>query len=68
MTNTETMTAARFITFLERLVRSTVGKGFLIVDCLRARGTDAVESWVAAHRGAVGVVLPAALRARVESR
>ncbi len=50
MTYTETMTAARFITFLERLARSTVGKVFLIVDCLRAHLTAEVEAWVSAHQ------------------
>jgi transposase len=49
MTYTETMTAALFITFLERLLRSTTGKIFLIVDWLRAHDAKAVQAWVAAH-------------------
>jgi transposase len=50
MTYTETMTAALFLVFLGRLLRSTPGKVFLIVDRLRAHETAAVAEWVAAHR------------------
>lgn len=50
MTYTQTMDAALFIVFLERLLRSTVGRVFLIVDRLRAHMTPAVQAWVAAHR------------------
>ena len=50
MTYTGTMTAARFLVFLSRLLRSTTGKVFLIVDRLRAHMTPAVQAWVAAHR------------------
>jgi transposase len=50
MTYTRTMTAALFIVFLQRLLRSTTGKVFLIVDRLRAHMTPAVQAWVAAHR------------------
>jgi len=50
MTYTRTLTAALFIVFLERLLRSTVGKVFLIVDRLRAHMTPAVQAWVTAHR------------------
>jgi transposase len=49
MTYTQTMTAALFIVFLERLLRSTTGKVFLIVDRLRAHMTPAVRSWVSAR-------------------
>lgn len=49
MTYTQTMTAALFLVFLERLLRSTTGKVFLIVDRLRAHMTPAVKAWVAAH-------------------
>ena len=49
MTYTQTMTAALFVVFLERLLRSTTGKVFLIVDRLRAHRTPAVQAWVAAH-------------------
>jgi transposase len=50
MTYTGTMNAALFLVFLERLLRSTVGKVFLIVDRLRAHMTPAVQAWVAARR------------------
>ena len=50
MTYTQTMTAALFIVFLERLLRSTASKVFLIVDRLRAHMTPAVQAWVAARR------------------
>lgn len=49
MTYTTTMNATLFITFLERLVRGSEGKVFLIVDRLRAHLTPAVDQWVAAH-------------------
>jgi transposase len=50
MTYTGTMTAALFLVFLGRLLRSTTGKVFLIVDRLRAHLTPEVMAWVAAHR------------------
>ncbi len=50
MTYTETMTAALFLVFLGRLLRSTTGKVFLIVDRLRAHTTPEVAEWLAAHR------------------
>jgi transposase len=49
MTFSQAMTAALFLVFLERLLRSTTGKVFLIVDRLRAHLTPAVRAWVAAH-------------------
>jgi transposase len=49
MTYAQTMTAALFIVFLGRLLRSTTGKIFLIVDRLRAHQAAAVKEWVAAH-------------------
>jgi transposase len=55
MTYTETMTAALFVVFLGRLLRSTTGKVFLIVDRLRAHETDEVAQWVAAHRDRIEV-------------
>jgi transposase len=55
MTYTQTMTAALFIVFLERLLRSTTGKVFLIVDRLRAHMTPAVQAWVAAHQERIEV-------------
>jgi len=50
MTYTQTMDAARFLVFLQRLLRSTTGTVFLIVDQLRAHMTPAVQAWVADHR------------------
>jgi transposase len=50
MTYKETMTAARFITFLERLLGETTRKVFLIVDRLKAHEAKEVEVWVARHR------------------
>jgi transposase len=49
MTYAGTMTAALFLVFLERLLRSTSGKIFLIVDRLRVHETPEVKSWVLAH-------------------
>jgi transposase len=49
MTYPGTMTGERFIVFLGRLLRSTTGKIFLIVDRLKAHQSDAVTDWVAAH-------------------
>src|SRR5262249_24249352 len=49
MTYTQTMTAALFLVFLGRLLRSTTGKVFLIVARLRAHMAPAVQAWVAAH-------------------
>jgi transposase len=55
MTYTKTMTAALFLVFLRRLLRSTTGKVFLIVDRLRAHETPEVALWVAAHRDRIEV-------------
>jgi transposase len=55
MTYTQTMTAALFLVFLSRLLRSTTGKVFLIVDRLRAHMTPAVQAWVAAHADRIEV-------------
>lgn len=49
MTYQGTMNAALYLVFLERLLRSTTGKVFLIVDRLRAHKTPAVKAWIAAH-------------------
>lgn len=49
MTYSRTMNAALFVVFLGRLLRSTTGKIFLIVDGLRAHDTTKVDEWVAAH-------------------
>ena len=49
MTYLGTLNAALFPTFLERLLRNTTGKVFLIVDQLRAHKTPAVAAWVASH-------------------
>jgi transposase len=50
MTYARTMNAALFLVFLGRLLRSTTGKLFVIVDRLRAHETPEVVAWVAAHR------------------
>ena len=50
MTYKETMTAALFITFLERMLSETTRKIFLIVDRLRAHEAKKVEFWAAEHR------------------
>lgn len=55
MTDTTTMTAALFLVFLGRLLPSTTGKVFLIVDRLRAHQTPEVAQWVAAHRDRIEV-------------
>jgi len=55
MTYTRTMNAALFLVFLERLLRGTTGKVFLIVDQLRAHMTPAVQEWVAARRDRIEV-------------
>lgn len=55
MTYTRTMTAAVFLVFLGRLLRSTTGKVFLIVDRLRAHMTPAVQAWLAARRDRIEV-------------
>ena len=49
MTYARTMNAALFLVFLGKLLRSTTGKLFLIVDRLQAHQTPAVKAWVAAH-------------------
>lgn len=50
LTYKETMTAGRFIRFLEQLLGETDRKVFLIADHLRAHEAKAVKSWVAEHR------------------
>ena len=55
MTFTDTMTAALFLVFLARLLRSTTGKVFLIIDRLRAHTTPEVKAWLAAHRDRIEV-------------
>jgi transposase len=55
MTYTGTMTAALFLVFLDRLVRSTTGKVFLIVDRLRAHETPEVAQWLASHRDRIEI-------------
>jgi transposase len=49
MTYAGAMNTALFIVFLERLLRSTTGKIFLIADRLRAH-EKAEEDWVTAHQ------------------
>lgn len=55
MTYTQTMTGALFLGFLSRLLRSTTGKVFLIVDRLKAHKTPEVMAWLAAHRDRIEV-------------
>ncbi len=55
MTYLGAMNAALFQAFLGRLLRSTAGKVFLIVDRLRAHLTPAVVAWVAAHADRIEV-------------
>jgi hypothetical protein len=43
------MNAALFLVFLERLLRSTTGRIFLMVDRLQAHQTPGVKAWVAAR-------------------
>lgn len=50
MTYLGTMNAALFVVFLQRLLYSTTGKVFLIVDRLRAHTTPAVAAWLRRHR------------------
>src|SRR3974377_862522 len=50
MTYKQTMTAALFITFLERLLGETTRKIFLIVDWLKAHEAKKVEAWAADHQ------------------
>jgi len=49
MTYSRTMNAALFLVFLDRLLRSTTGKIYLIVDRLRAHRTAGVAEWAATH-------------------
>jgi transposase len=49
MTFTRTMKAAVMLEFLGRLLRSTTGKIFLILDRLPAHQHAKVDEWVAAH-------------------
>jgi transposase len=50
MTYPKTMTGELFVVFLERLLRSTSGKIFLMIDRLPAHGKACVTEWVAKHR------------------
>jgi hypothetical protein len=50
LTSKETMTAALFLTFLERWLSETSRKVFLIVDRLKAHEAKAVKDWTAEHR------------------
>ena len=49
MTYGRTTYAALFLVFLDRLLRSTAGKIYLIVDRLRAHRTAGVAEWAATH-------------------
>jgi transposase len=50
MTYDKTMTAARFIVFLEQLLRTTTGKIFLVTDRLSAHDAAATWAWLARHK------------------
>src|SRR6185312_1549591 len=45
----ESMTGARFLTFLEKLLSETARKVFLILDRLPAHEAESVADWVAGH-------------------
>lgn len=45
----EAMTAALFLTFLEKLLSETTRKAFLIADRLRVHQAHEVEAWAARH-------------------
>jgi transposase len=49
LTYEESMTGARFVTFLEGLLSETTRKVFLILDRLPAHETKVVADWVAGH-------------------
>lgn len=55
MTYTGTLDAALFLVFLGRLLRSTTGKVFLILDRLQAHRTPAVKAWLATHQDRIEV-------------
>ncbi|MBI1916710.1 MAG: IS630 family transposase [Planctomycetes bacterium] len=55
MTYTQTMTGALFLVFLGRLLWSTTGKVFLIIDRLQAHKTPEVMAWLAGHRDRIEV-------------
>lgn len=55
MTYKGAMNAALFLVFLERLVRGSKRKVFLVVDRLRAHMTPAVRGWAEAHKGQIEV-------------
>jgi DDE superfamily endonuclease len=60
MTYKGAMDGVRFKTFLGRLIRSTTGKIFLIVDGLKAHDTPAVRDWIEAHKDRIELLpLPA---------
>lgn len=50
MTYPQTMTGEVFVVFLDRLLRSTTGKIFLMIDRLPAHGNACVTEWVAKHQ------------------
>jgi transposase len=62
MTYAQTMNAARFVVFLDRLLRSTTEKVYLIVDRLKAHDTAAVTAWVKSHQDRLALFsLPASV-------
>jgi transposase len=59
MTYTGTLTAALFLIFLERLLRSTAGSLIVIADRLPAHAAQAVEGWMAQQPRLYLFLLPA---------
>jgi transposase len=57
MTYKETMTGARFLVFLKRLVRRATKKIFLLVDRLKVHTSRAVADWLAAHKDQIELFL-----------
>jgi len=56
MTYTGTMNGALFLVFLERLVRGSTRRIYLIADRLKAHDTGAVRRWLAAHEDKIELV------------
>ena len=49
------LNVALFLTFLKRLIRSSAGQIFLIVDNLKVHRAHRVAAWVAAHRDRIAL-------------
>jgi transposase len=57
MTYATTLTAAVFVVFLERLLRTTTGKIILVADRLPVHTSGAVSEWLARHRDRIELVV-----------